>query len=608
MVWSPACTWSTFGIQVLLLAALFELASSTPTTRQTPPVWDKRTGKEIPLEEIAKRFTRRTEGGVHLPIVGRQVPGSSLERRASSAAIGLGDYVDVAYSVLLAVGGITTPLILDTGSSDLWVMSDACTSGCGKNIPLYPQATFQPENLDAKLFYGDSSSGTSAFGEIGMDTVGLAGIALKEQSFAAINRTNTSISRTGSAGIFGLGFPTNSVIWSQLFSRDLKATQGTTVTPRENAEIERNDVKYGNRYFPNLHFHSRFPSLPDVLTGATSRTPSRRQISNGMLNLLASFNKFAPFIPRLIVEKGLSMPLFTVTLQRNTVDVGGNLGQLTIGEMPSGMDINELTWVPVRNYSFADGGLPAPPDSPNEKYPIAWEVLIDDVYLDGEKLPRSNLSLSSLPDLPLSALVDTGNSLIRGPEDVVQHIFRKLEGSTSTSATGRFKCAQPHTLAFSIGGKLFPVDPRDFATQVFVDDVSVCGPNLVPTDPPQSGGYLFSWSLGAPFLKSVLSAYYFGNLTYPSRDPPRMGFLSTVPNNANELLQSAVSSAAKFENFPMLTAPAPTGTATAAGTVSPSSTSTRGSSNAALPFQPSIPLLWSACAVSLGLLVTASIS
>jgi hypothetical protein len=48
----------------------------------------------------------------------------------------------------------------------------------------------------------------------------------------------------------------------------------------------------------------------------------------------------------------------------------------------------------------------------------------------------------------------------------------------------------------------------------------------------------------------VLSAYHYGNLTYPSEDPPRMGFKSTVPPNASELLQSAVASAAKFENFP----------------------------------------------------------
>ena len=35
---------------------------------------------------------------------------------------------------------------------------------------------------------------------------------------------------------------------------------------------------------------------------------------------------------------------------------------------------------------------------------MTWEISIDDVYLDGERLPRSKLSS---PELRLSALVDT---------------------------------------------------------------------------------------------------------------------------------------------------------------------------------------------------------
>ncbi|KAJ3527086.1 hypothetical protein NMY22_g9912 [Coprinellus aureogranulatus] len=568
--------WTTWTVTVL---SLLELAFATPTLHgrrregSVSGVFDERTGEELPLEEIARRFTRRTEGGIHLPIVRSQaVEGVQRRAGADSGVIGLGDYVDVAYSVLITI---------DTGSSDLWVMSDACTTGCGRNVPLYPQATFESENLEARLFYGDSTSGTSAFGMIGRDRVDLAGITLTEQYFAAINRTNTSIARTGSAGIFGLGFPVNSVIWSQLFTRELGGqappTKRDFITD-EPQLIPHHDVKYGTHYFPNLHgFPSRFPSLGGVLTTAGVH-PAKRQISQGMINLLNSFTRLAPFLPRLVADSDIAMPLFTVSLQRNTVDVGGNLGQLTIGEMPSGVSVDDLTWVPVRNYSYEEGGLPAPPNSPNEEYPIAWEVLIDDVYLDGVKLPRSNITVASATPIALSALVDTGNSLIRGPEDVVDHIYRELSGG---SPNGRFRCNEPHTLAFSIGGKMFPVDPRDFATQVFLDDVSVCAPNLVPTDPPQPGGYLFGWSLGAPFLKGVLSAYHFGNLTYPSQDPPRMGFRSTVPTNAGELLQAAVTSASRFDNFPMLSAPAPTGTAAASVVVSatrPGATTTDGSS------------------------------
>lgn len=108
------------------------------------------------------------------------------------------------------IGGTETSLVLDTGSSDLWVMSDACKgSSCANGVTLYPQANFRPANVNAQLFYGDSQTGTHAFGEIGTDTVGVAGLSITNQYFAAINDTNTTVGQTGSAGIFGLGFPVN---------------------------------------------------------------------------------------------------------------------------------------------------------------------------------------------------------------------------------------------------------------------------------------------------------------------------------------------------------------------------------------------------------------
>ena len=132
---------------------------------------------------------------------------------------------------------------------------------------------------------------------------------------------------------------------------------------------------------------------------------------------------------------------------------------------------------------------------------------MDDVYFDGRKLPRSALVTSNIT---LSALLDTvrplprsktlfivfsqGNSLIRGPRDVLNVIVAQLGGNT-------YDCAEAHTLAFQIGGKLYPVDPRDFGSQTFENTVSRCTPNLAATDPPSSG-FLYSWSIGDPFLKS----------------------------------------------------------------------------------------------------------
>ncbi len=143
-------------------------------------------------------------------------------------------------------------------------------------------------------------------------------------------------------------------------------------------------------------------------------------------------------------------------------------------------------------------------------YPLVWEVPLDDVYFDGVRLARSSLSPSNIS---LSALIDTvryllsvwnfslaykcfhqGNSLIRGPEDVITEIQRLLGSNT-------FDCSRPHNLTFQIGGKLFPVDPRDFIHQAFSDTVDLCTSALAITDPP-GDGFLYSWSLGDPFLKS----------------------------------------------------------------------------------------------------------
>lgn len=51
---------------------------------------------------------------------------------------------------------------------------------------------------------------------------------------------------------------------------------------------------------------------------------------------------------------------------------------------------------------------------------------------------------------------------------------------------------------------------------------------------------------------SVFVAFYYGNLTHPSQDQPRIGLLSTVPSDAAQRLQAAIqlANAAHGGNFP----------------------------------------------------------
>ncbi|PPR00690.1 hypothetical protein CVT24_000978 [Panaeolus cyanescens] len=546
------------GIGSFILGALCVSASPTLSSGPTTPPasWD----------DIAKRYTKRTEGGIHLPIVRTQkrLSESEMKRRALAAEIPLGDSVDVAYTVLATIGGISVPLILDSGSADTWVMSDACLQDCmvgsDNPVPLYPQANYRPSGLDVEMLYGDSQTGTSAKGTIGQDTFEMAGLSLQDQYFAAINVTNTNLMELGASGILGLGFPMNSVIWNDIFVKVYHLREVSSIktraiedsiSPQETPTTPHN-VKFGAHFpYSNPLRRLAFPDIPSLVnTVEPNGKPEKRQTvktSSLLYNVFASYATLSPFFPRLISQLVLSRPMFSVTLQRNTIDVGGNLGMLSIGELPEGISGDNMTWVPLRAYTVEQNGLPAPPDSPNEVYPVTWEITIDDVYLDGVKLPRTNLTSNTIG---ISALVDTGNSLIRGPADVVKYVRSALSPS-NPHQNGHFPCSTPHTLAFSIGGKLFPVDPRDFASQAYNNNVEECYPNLVDTDTPRPGGYLFSWSLGVPFLKSVISAYYFGNLTYPSQDPPKMGFLSTVPPDADQKMKDAVEAARKADhNFP----------------------------------------------------------
>lgn len=459
----------------------------------------------------------RSRDSLALPLSARAIPGGfeipftrSLNRKKRlnakrgivSGSIGLGDNSDLLYTVPIELDGETTVVHLDTGSSDLWVITDKCQKGACTNTAAtqISSAGLNASGADVTMYYGDSSTSTFASGPIAYSSATLAGISIDNQAFVGVNATTNPIVQYGAAGIFGLGFPSGSVAQQSL---------------------------------------SLFQHGPQSTTDA----------------FVSSTYKDGPLLARIVQTNALASPMFSISLQRDTIDIGGGTGTLTIGTLPPGVDNSTLTWVPIRLYTQQEGGLEAPSFAPNEVYPYRWEIDIDGVYLDGVKLPPSSIaSLGGLDNGKISALIDTGNSLLRGPADTVKRIIDSV-ATDPDSAT--LPCNVPHTLSYMIGGKLFPIDPRDFVSennspipqQVAGSNDLLCkADNIVSTDPPNIGA-LFRWSLGDPFLKSNLVAFHYGNLTHPNVDPPRIGILSLVPDNAGQQLQDAVQDAIKNGGF-----------------------------------------------------------
>ncbi|KAJ7761103.1 aspartic peptidase domain-containing protein [Mycena metata] len=435
-----------------------------------------------------------------LPAPSRRFSGRFNRRRSTIGArgtvngsIGLGDNSDLLYTVPIQLGGTTTVVNLDTGSSDLWVITSDCVANACANargMARLPAANLKTTGGNVTMRYGDSKTGTYASGPLAMETASIAGVAIDNQLFAAINDTTNTVVQFGAAGIFGLGFPSESQI------------QGAAVINQ-----------FGK-------------------TGTTD-------------HFVAASYAAGPLISRIAQSDALAMPMFTISLQRSEIDISGK-GALTLGTLPPGVDNSSLTWVPVRLYSPAEGGLTPPTFAPNEVYPLRWEIDLDGVFLDGVEIPASKIpATGGVSSTRMSALIDTGNSILRGPSDVVTSILSTISpnynADTPDSAT--LACAKAHNLTFQIGGKMFPIDPRDLIGPQSAHDAQTCiVDNIVATDAP-SVGTLFRWSLGDPFMKSNLVAFHYGNLTNPSQDPPRIGFLSQVPSNAAALLTQAVQDA-----------------------------------------------------------------
>lgn len=169
--------------------------------------------------------------------------------------------------------------------------------------------------VNVAMYYGDSTTGTNASGIIAYDSATIAGITIGNQPFVAVDRTTNPTVKSNAAGIFGLGFPSGSAVQDALVVAESDYSTDTTAFVQRTTD-------------------------------------------------------YAPTVARMVMTEQLESPMFAVELQRNTIDVGGGSGVLTVGRLPDGLESSSLTWVPVRLYYPDEGGLSAPSFAENEVYPL----------------------------------------------------------------------------------------------------------------------------------------------------------------------------------------------------------------------------------------------
>ncbi|KAJ7108747.1 aspartic peptidase domain-containing protein [Mycena epipterygia] len=127
---------------------------------------------------------------------------------------------DISYTLPIFVGGggpsndspQNLSLQVDTGSSDLWIASNSCSSSvCGQS-PLYDpsDSTFTSADFTINYLVGNVS------GPIVWDTVTVGGYSIDNQALAAADVVESEPLSSKFSGVLGLALPADSVIAQQI--------------------------------------------------------------------------------------------------------------------------------------------------------------------------------------------------------------------------------------------------------------------------------------------------------------------------------------------------------------------------------------------------------
>ncbi|KAF8998527.1 aspartic peptidase domain-containing protein [Cyathus striatus] len=186
----------------------------------------------------------------------------NLEKRLEGTNLLVNQNHDASYFGSLAIG--TPPrsfnVILDTGSSDLWVADANCdllSSGCGNITTRYNSdnsSTFTDLNTTFKITYGSGQ----AFGELGEDVVQMAGFEVSNQVFARCDDVSTGLVTDPVSGLLGLAYQSIATSGAMPFWETL-ASQGAWDEPLMGFHLTRyNNATVSSSEEPGGQFNMGF--------------------------------------------------------------------------------------------------------------------------------------------------------------------------------------------------------------------------------------------------------------------------------------------------------------------------------------------------------------
>jgi len=196
-----------FSSLALALVILLSTSSAVSAAPQPHVV----TGQSIPMY---KRSPRRnaTEMGKwaknHREMLLTKYGGSLNHKRSSGTNLITNQNADSSYYGSLAIGTppVSYNVILDTGSSDLWVAESSCSIGCN-SVPTFnpsQSSSFQNKTQAFSITYGTGQ----AAGSLAQDTIQMAGFSVANQVFAVCNQVSSGLLNNPVSGLLGLAWNT----------------------------------------------------------------------------------------------------------------------------------------------------------------------------------------------------------------------------------------------------------------------------------------------------------------------------------------------------------------------------------------------------------------